>query len=195
MVNSRKHFISIAAAAAALAVVLALAVAGGSGAQEPPPPTPPPIPTVPTLPTMPTIPEVPEVPEDPQDVGKALEPLSARLMLTANPRRVAGLPATYRINGWVMPPKGIGRVSDFFRKSLGIDFGVCNGRVHFVYSAGGRVYTTRSVALRGICSFTTRIKIQSRARVWGARRLKVEARFPGNDLLDKAHHTISLPLP
>jgi hypothetical protein len=198
MVNSGKHLIPVAVVAAALAVLLALAVAGGSGAQEPQPPQPPPIPTTPTVPTMPNvpkIPDVPEVPEDPKDIGAALDPLAARLMLTANPRRAAGLPATYRINGWVMPPRGLGKVSDFFRKSLGLDFGMCKGRVNFVYKAAGRIYATRSVVLHGICSFTTRIKIPTRGRVWGARQVKAIAQFGGNDLLAKARHEIALPVP
>jgi hypothetical protein len=190
MVSSLRHLLSVV-----LAVLVVLVVAGGTGAQEPEPPQPPPIPEVPTMPNIPTPPDVPEVPEEPKDLADIFNPLAARMILTANPRRAAGLPANYRINGWVMPPKGVGNVADFFRKSLGLDFGMCKGRVNLVYKAAGRVYATRSVALRGVCSFQTGLKIRSRARVWGARRIRLVAHFSGNDMLKKTQHSISLPVP
>jgi hypothetical protein len=192
MVNFRKYVVVIA-----LAGVLALAAAAGSGAQSPEPPAPPPIPPVPSVPTLPTVPEVPDVPDVPRDPSKLtdlLTPMSAQLMLSARPARGGAPPVTFQVSGWLLPPKPVRGMADLFRKGLGLDLGLCKGRVEVRYAARGRTLATRRAAVNTTCSFTSRIAIRSRRQVRGARRLRVTARFPGNSMLAAASHSIALPL-
>jgi hypothetical protein len=180
----------------ALVTVLALGTHGAM-AQPPPPPKPPvppvpPIPTVPTLPTVPTVPQVPAVPENPGELGDMVTPLAAKMLVTAQPRRATGLPARFRLNGWLRPPMRLDRVSGFFKNTFGIDLGVCTGAVTIAYRARGQVFARRRASLTRTCTFQSEIGFRSRKRLGRGGRLRATARFAGNRLLGPVHHSVGL---
>ena len=191
MLHSRRHvapfFILLA-----IAVVAPAYVAAQSPPPKPPPPPVPPVPTVPTLPTVPTVPLVPEVPQDPGQLADIVTPLSARMMVTARPSRARGLPATFRLSGWLRPPMRLDRVSGFFQNTLGIDLGVCSGPVTIAFRSGGRRIADRRASVTQNCMFNSSITIRSRRRLGPAGKVRATARFAGNALLGPSRHSIRL---
>jgi hypothetical protein len=179
-------------------ILLAIAVVPAvAAAQPPPPPKPPvpplpPVPTVPTLPTVPTVPTVPDVPRDPAELADMVTPLSAQMMVSARPTRARGLPARFRLSGWLRPPMRLDRVSGFFQNKLGIDLGVCHGPVTIAFRSGGRRIAGRRASVTQSCMFSSSITIRSRRRLGPAGKVRVTARFAGNALLGPARHSIRL---
>jgi hypothetical protein len=212
MVNSRRHspFVTRIAMAIVLVVpgALALDPAAGSAAMDraadpadppppgapPKPPIPPvpPVPTIPQLTTVPQVPQVPEVPGDPRELADLATPLSARLLLSAEPRRARALPVTVRLSGWLRPPMRLDRVAGFFQKTFGLDLGVCSGTVTIAFKSGGRRIASRRASVTPTCMFTSQLTVRTRRRLGPAGRLRATGRFSGNDLLGPAQHSIVL---
>jgi hypothetical protein len=192
MFHSRRHV-----APFFIALAIAVLAPADVAAQSPPPPKPPvppvpPVPTIPTLPTVPTVPPVPEVPRDPGKLADVVTPLSARMLVSARPSRARGLPATFRLSGWLRPPMRLDRVSGFFQNTLGIDLGVCSGPVTIGFRSGGRRIAGRRASVTQNCMFNSSITIRSRGRLGPAGKVRATARFAGNALLGPARHSIRL---
>jgi hypothetical protein len=203
MVNNRWRIpfvtrLAIAVALAAVPAVAALAASDAAGqttdpppAAPPKPPKPPippvppvpPAPPVPGLPEVPQVPTVPEVPQDPGELTDMVTPLSPRLVVMPQPRRARTLPARFRLDGLLRAPMRLDRVSGFFEKTFGLDLGVCSGHVTMAFKSAGREFARRRVALTPSCGFRSDITIRSRRRLGPAGKVRVTARFPGNELL------------
>jgi hypothetical protein len=119
-------------------------------------------------------------------------PLSPRLMVNPHKRRGRALPARVGLDGWLMPPMRLDRVAGFFEKTFGIDLGVCSGHVTVVYRSAGRDFASRRASLTRACAFRSGITIRARRRLGPAGKVRVTARFAGNELLAPVQHSIVL---
>jgi hypothetical protein len=184
-----------------IGMAVAAVLAGPAAAQTTDPPVPPPkppvppvppVPTVPELPTLPQVPDVPEVPQDPQELADLATPLSARMLLMSHPSGARAAPVTFRLDGWLRPPMRLDRVSGFFQRTFGLDLGLCGGRVTMTFKTGGRTVASRRASVTESCAFRSQFTVRARRSVGPRGRLRVTARFAGNDMLGPAHHSIVL---
>lgn len=95
-----------------------------------------------------------------------------RLSLRTRPRRDARRPHTFTSTGVLALPAGVTRREG------------CFGRVYVTVKAGTRTISTRRVRLSRACSFRSTVAFTLPSRFRNATRLKVRARFQGNDVLN-----------
>jgi alpha-tubulin suppressor-like RCC1 family protein len=115
-------------------------------------------PTAPTTPTTPTAPETPAAPRAAADA----------LVLTLRPARDRSAPFAFTARGRLVVTRAALR-------------GACSGTVTVTARAGRRAVRTRRAALRlrgGDCAYSARLVFRSPP--WGAKRLRITARFGGN---------------
>jgi Ca2+-binding RTX toxin-like protein len=94
-----------------------------------------------------------------------------RLSATVTPRRDRTLPFRFRTRGTLTLPEGVSRAR-----------GCSGGTVSVQVKRGSRTISTRRTKLRRRCSYSTTVTLTDWRRV-GNGRLKVRARFGGNNVL------------
>jgi hypothetical protein len=101
------------------------------------------------------------------------------LTLRARVRRLDGGSLRLRAFGGLVLPAGVDRAA------------ACSGPVTVRFKVGGRTMAMRRVAVRRNCRFGTQIVAGRGSRLASAARLRVGARFGGNDVLDTAKASVS----
>lgn len=94
-----------------------------------------------------------------------------RLSLRVRPRRDARPPHRFTSTGRLSLPANVTRQQ------------ACFGRVYVIIKAGKRTISTRPVRLSRTCSFRSKVAFTLPSRFRGVTRLKVQARFQGNQQL------------
>jgi hypothetical protein len=94
-----------------------------------------------------------------------------RLTARVTPRRDLNRPFRFTTSGSLRLPPGLSRAT------------ACRGRVAVRIKAGKRTVSLRRALLRRNCTFSSTVTFRKPSRFAGRRKLTVQARFTGNDLL------------